>query len=160
MFSEEEKIYYMEQALDQATYAESIGEVPIGAVIVHEGKIIGKGYNRRETDNLASAHAEMMAIEEANKYLKNWRIEDSALFVTLEPCTMCSGAIVLSRINEVYYGAADLKGGMAGSLLNLLQYEPLNHQCEVEGGILGEQSGEMISEFFKKIRENKKKNKK
>lgn len=156
MYSEEEKEFFMREAIRQAEYAETIGEVPIGAVIVHQGEIIAKGYNRRETDQLAASHAEMMAIEEANKQLNNWRLEECALFVTLEPCAMCSGAIVLSRIQSVYYGAADKKGGMAGTLLNLLQYDKLNHQCDVEGGLLEAKCSELISNFFKRIRARKK----
>ena len=114
MFTEDEKAYFMKEALKEAKKAEEIAEVPIGAVIVKNHKVIARGYNQRETSNRAISHAEILAIEEANAALDNWRLEDCALFVTVEPCVMCSGAIVQSRIPTVYYGASDYKGGTAG----------------------------------------------
>ena len=156
MFTQEEKEYYMKEALKEAEKAYLIDEVPIGAVIVHEGKIIGRGYNQREITNRAITHAEIMAIEEANGFLSNWRLEDCALFVTVEPCVMCSGAIVQSRIPNVYYGTADYKGGTAGTLMNLLQQDQFNHQAQVEAGVLEEECKELLTRFFKELREKRK----
>ena len=149
----------MREAIAEPKKAEAINEVPIGAVIVHDGKIIGRGYNQRETTNRANTHAEMIAIDEANRTINNWRLENCALFVTLEPCVMCSGAIVLSRIPNVYYGASDFKGGTAGTLMNLLEEDQFNHQSYVESGILQEECSEMLSAFFRKLREDRKENK-
>lgn len=149
----------MREAMVEAKKAEAINEVPIGAVIVRDGKIIGRGYNQRETTNRAITHAEMIAIDEANRTINNWRLENCALFVTLEPCVMCSGAIVLSRIPNVYYGAFDYKGGTAGTLMNLLEEDQFNHQSYVESGILQEECSEMLSAFFRKLREDRKENK-
>ncbi|MBR7554268.1 tRNA adenosine(34) deaminase TadA [Allobacillus sp. GCM10007491] len=151
-------IYWMEKAIEQAKKAEAINEVPIGAVIVHDGEVIGKGYNRRETDQHSLAHAEMMAIQEANQTIGSWRLENSTLYVTLEPCPMCAGAIVQSRIPRVVYGAADPKAGCAGTLLNLLDEKRFNHQSEVISGVLQEQCSELLKTFFKNLRNQKKKN--
>ena len=159
LYTKEEKEYYMREAMDEAKKAEAINEVPIGAVIVRDGEIIGRGYNQRETTNRAITHAEMIAIDEANQTINNWRLENCALFVTLEPCVMCSGAIVLSRIPNVYYGASDFKGGTAGTLMNLLEEDQFNHQSYVESGILQEECSEMLSAFFRKLREDRKENK-
>lgn len=156
----EQKENFMKEAIKEAKHAEEIGEVPIGAVVVFDGQIIGRGYNRREIDQQATAHAEMMAIQEANMKLGNWRLENCQLFVTLEPCPMCSGAIILSRIEEVYYGPSDPKGGAAGTLFNLLEDKRFNHQSYVEKGVLEKESSELLKSFFKKLRENKKKNRK
>ncbi len=156
----EQKENFMKEAIKEARHAEEIGEVPIGAVVVLDGQIIGRGYNRREIDQQATAHAEMMAIQEANMKLGNWRLENCQLFVTLEPCPMCSGAIILSRIEEVYYGPSDPKGGAAGTLFNLLEDKRFNHQSYVEKGVLEKESSELLKSFFKKLRENKKKNRK
>lgn len=156
----EQKENFMKEAIKEARHAEEIGEVPIGAVVVFDGQIIGRGYNRREIDQQATAHAEMMAIQEANMKLGNWRLENCQLFVTLEPCPMCSGAIILSRIEEVYYGPSDPKGGAAGTLFNLLEDKRFNHQSYVEKGVLEKESSELLKSFFKKLRENKKKNRK
>lgn len=156
----EQKENFMKEAIKEAKHAEEIGEVPIGAVVVFDGQIIGRGYNRREIDQQATAHAEMMAIQEANMKLGNWRLENCQLFVTLEPCPMCSGAIILSRIEEVYYGPSDPKGGAAGTLFNLLEDKRFNHQSYVEKGVLEKESSELLKIFFKKLRENKKKNRK
>ena len=159
MYTKEEKEFYMREAMVEAKKAEAINEVPIGAVIVRDGEIIGRGYNQRETTNRAITHAEMIAIDEANPTINNWRLENCALFVTLEPCVMCSGAIVLSRIPNVYYGASDFKGGTAGTLMNLLEEDQFNHQSYVESGILQEECSEMLSAFFRKLREDRKENK-
>lgn len=156
MYTQEEKEFYMREAMVEAKKAEAINEVPIGAVIVRDGEIIGRGYNQRETTNRANTHAEMIAIDEANQTINNWRLENCALFVTLEPCVMCSGAIVLSRIPNVYYGASDFKGGTAGTLMNLLEEDQFNHQSYVESGILQEECSEMLSAFFRKLRKERK----
>lgn len=142
--------------MKEAKKAKAINEVPIGAVIVRDGEIIGRGFNQRETTNRAITHAEIMAIDEANRKINNWRLENCALFVTLEPCVMCSGAIVLSRIPYVYYGANDFKGGTAGTLMNLLEEERFNHQSQVEAGILQEECSKMLTAFFKELRARKK----
>lgn len=146
------KEHFMKEAIAEAEKARAIGEVPIGAVVVLDGKIIGRGHNERETTHDATTHAEMAAIREANKHLSNWRLEDAELFVTLEPCPMCSGAIILSRIKKVYYGAADLKGGTAGTLMNLLQDARFNHQAEVEKGLLHDECQALLQTFFKELR--------
>ena len=159
MYTQEDKELFMKEAIAEAKKAEAINEVPIGAVIVRDGKIIGRGYNQRETTNRAITHAEMIAIDEANQTINNWRLENCALFVTLEPCVMCSGAIVLSRIPNVYYGAFDYKGGTAGTLMNLLEEEQFNHQSHVEAGILQEECSEMLTSFFKKLRQDRKESK-
>ena len=156
LYTKEEKEFYMREAMVEAKKAEAINEVPIGAVIVRDGEIIGRGYNQRETTNRAITHAEMIAIDEANQTINNWRLENCALFVTLEPCVMCSGAIVLSRIPNVYYGASDFKGGTAGTLMNLLEEDQFNHQSYVESGILQEECSEMLSAFFRKLRKERK----
>lgn len=156
MLTKNEKEKYMRLAIEQAHIAKSYGEVPIGCVIVHEGEVIGQGYNRRETDRETSAHAEMMAILEANHLLGNWRLENCQLFVTLEPCTMCAGAIVLARIPEVYFAASDSKSGMGGSIFNLMNVKELNHQTAVESGILEEECSILLKDFFKVLRQKKK----
>ena len=156
MYTLEEKNHFMREALKEAQKAYAIDEVPIGAVIVKDGKIVGRGYNQREITNRALMHAEIEAIEEANSMLENWRLEDCALFVTVEPCVMCSGAIVQSRIPYVYYGASDYKGGTAGTLMNLLEYEQFNHQSIVESGVLQEECSELLTSFFKELRAKRK----
>lgn len=156
MFSEDEKAFYMNEALAEAKKAAAILEVPIGAVIVKDGEIIARGYNQRETSNRAISHAEVLAIEEANRALNNWRLEECALFVTVEPCVMCSGAIVQSRIPYVYYGAADYKGGTAGTLMNLLTDSRFNHQAHVEAGVLQKECSDMLTSFFRQLRAQKK----
>lgn len=156
VFSEEEKEFFMREALKEAEKAAAILEVPIGAVIVKNKKIIARGFNQRESSNRAISHAEILAIEEANKKLQNWRLEDCALFVTVEPCVMCSGAIVQSRIPYVFYGACDFKGGTAGTLMNLLEESRFNHQSEVEAGVLQEECSELLSSFFRTLRKQRK----
>ena len=143
---------YMKEALKQAKKAMSIGEVPIGCVIVYQDKIIGRGYNRRMTDKTALAHAEITAIRKANKVIGDWRLDDCKMYVTLEPCQMCAGAIVQSRIAEVYIGAMNPKAGCAGSILDLLHVERFNHQCRVENGILGEECSQLLTSFFRELR--------
>lgn len=146
----------MKEALKEAKKAKAIAEVPIGAVIVKDNNIIARGYNQRETTNRAITHAEIIAIDAANKMLNNWRLEECALFVTVEPCVMCSGAIVLSRIPYVYYGTADYKGGTAGTLMDLLNEERFNHQAQVEAGILQEECSQLLKDFFRELRTKKK----
>jgi tRNA(adenine34) deaminase len=143
---------WMREAMAEARKAEDIGEVPIGAVIVKDGTIIGRGYNRRETGLDPLAHAELIAIREASSHLQAWRLLDCTLYVTLEPCPMCSGAIVQSRVPRVIFGAYDPKAGCAGTLMNLLQEDRFNHQAEVIGGVLGEECGDMLTQFFRTLR--------
>ena len=146
---------YMEKALAQAEKAQKLGDVPIGCVIVRDDKIIARGYNRRMADKSALAHAEISAIRKANKKVGDWRLDDCTMYVTLEPCQMCAGAIVQSRMKRVVVGAMNPKAGCAGSIFNLLQEERFNHQVELETGVLGEQCSEMMKNFFKKLREAK-----
>lgn len=152
--TEDEK--FMKEAVKQAKKAWKIGEVPIGCVIVYEGKIIGRGYNRRTTDKNPLAHAEILAIKKASKKMNDWRLEDCTLYVTLEPCQMCSGAIVQARVKRVVVGCMNPKAGCAGSILNLLQVERFNHQVELETGVLEEECSVMMKEFFRELREKKK----
>ena len=146
----------MHQAIKQAKKAYAIGEVPIGCVIVHDGKIIGRGYNRRTIDKNTLAHAEIQAIRKACKKMDDWRLEECTMYVTLEPCQMCSGAIVQSRMTRVVVGCMNPKAGCAGSVLNLLQMEEFNHQVELETGVLEEECSQMMKSFFKELREAKK----
>ena len=150
------KEFYMKQALKEANKALLIDEVPIGAVIVKDDKIISRGYNHRESKNDVSSHAEMEVIRKANKKLKSWRLVDCDIYITLEPCLMCMGALIQSRISHIYYGAKDFKGGALGSSINALDAKNINHYPEVEGGILEEECGQIISNYFKTKRENKK----
>ena len=148
---------YMREAIKQAKKAYAIGEVPIGCVIVYEGKIIGRGYNRRTIDKNPLAHAELIAIKKASKRMGDWRLEDCTLYVTLEPCQMCSGAIVQARMKKVVVGCMNPKAGCAGSILNLLQVEQFNHQVELEIGVLQEECSLMMKNFFKELRKAKQK---
>ncbi|MDK4205376.1 MULTISPECIES: tRNA adenosine(34) deaminase TadA [Bacillus] len=148
--------YYMREAIKEAKKAEVKGEVPIGAVLVLHDEIVARAHNLRETEQRSLAHAEMLAIDEACRKLGTWRLEDAVLYVTLEPCPMCAGAVVLSRVDKVVFGAFDPKGGCTGTLMNLLQEERFNHQAEVVSGVLGEECGEMLSAFFRKLRRQKK----
>ncbi|KTF58685.1 tRNA adenosine(34) deaminase TadA [Bacillus amyloliquefaciens] len=148
--------YYMREAIKEAKKAEEKGEVPIGAVLVLHDEIVARAHNLRETEQRSLAHAEMLAIDEACRKLGTWRLEDAVLYVTLEPCPMCAGAVVLSRVDTVVFGAFDPKGGCTGTLMNLLQEERFNHQAEVVSGVLGEECGEMLSAFFRKLRRQKK----
>lgn len=159
MYTQEEKEFFMKEAIKEAQKAGDKLEVPIGAVVVLDGKVIARGHNMREETNDATTHAEMIAIRQANHLLDSWRLEEASLFVTLEPCPMCSGAMIMSRVKEVYYGAEDPKGGTAGTLYNLLTDERFNHQVAVESGILAEECGQLLSEFFKALRKRKKEEK-
>ena len=152
--SEEEKkdIKYMRAAIAQAKKAYKLGEVPIGCVIVYEDKIIGRGYNRRNTDKTPLAHAEITAIKKAGKYMKDWRLEGCKLYVTLEPCQMCSGAIVQARIPEVIMAAENPKAGCAGSVMDILNNPEFNHQVLVKKGVLKEECSEMLKNFFVELR--------
>lgn len=143
----------MHRALELAKHAAKMGEVPVGAVIVRRitGEIVGEGYNRRESDRHALAHAELMAIDAACKRMGGWRLPDCALFVTLEPCPMCSGAIIQARIDEVYYGASDLKNGAVVSVQNMFEM-PYNYHPHAVGGILEAECSALLSDFFKELR--------
>lgn len=144
---------YMKEALRQARKAAALGEVPIGCVIVREGKIIGRGYNRRNTDKNTLAHAEITAINKASKAVGDWRLEGCTLYVTLEPCQMCAGAIVQARIPQVVMGCMNPKAGCAGSILNLLQTPQFNHQVNVTRGVLEEECSRILKDFFVELRE-------
>ncbi|KAA9300216.1 tRNA-specific adenosine deaminase [Aerococcus sp. HMSC072A12] len=146
----------MRLAIAEARKAEALGEVPIGAVLVKDGQVIGRGYNLREHSNDATSHAEMQAIRQANTYLDNWRLMDCDMYVTLEPCPMCSGAIILSRIRHLYFGAYDPKGGTVGSLMNLVTDERFNHQVDVTDGLLETACSEMLTSFFRRLRKQRK----
>ncbi|MSR93760.1 nucleoside deaminase [Clostridiaceae bacterium 68-1-5] len=152
----EDTIKYMKEAIRQAKKAYALGEVPIGCVIVYEGKIIGRGYNRRTTEKNPLAHAEMIAIRKASRRLGDWRLEGCQMYVTLEPCQMCAGAIVQARMDKVVIGCMNPKAGCAGSVLDLLREEAFNHQAEVETGVLEKECSEMMKAFFKELREKKK----
>ena len=147
----------MREALRQAKKAYKIGEVPIGCVIVQEGKIIARGYNRRNTDKVTLAHAEIAAIKKASKKTGDWRLEDCTMYVTLEPCQMCAGAIVQSRMKKGVIGCMNPKAGCAGSVLNLLQMQEFNHQVELKRGVLETECSEILSRFFKELRMRNKK---
>lgn len=147
---------YMLAAILEAHKAAQLNEVPIGAVIVYDGNIIATGYNMRETKQQATVHAEMIAIERACAALGSWRLHDCTLYVTLEPCQMCSGAIVQSRIGRVVYGAADEKAGCCGTLMNLVQDERFNHRSKLTRGVLAVECGEMLTSFFRELRAKKK----
>lgn len=143
---------YMKEAIRQARKAYAIGEVPIGCVIVYKDKIIGRGYNRRMADKNTLSHAELIAIRKASRKMDDWRLEDCTMYVTLEPCQMCSGAIVQSRMSRVVVGCMNPKAGCAGSILNLLQMEEFNHQAELTTGVLEEECSQMMKDFFKELR--------
>lgn len=147
---------YMQEALLEAHKSALIGEVPIGAVIVHNNEIIGRGHNLREHSQLAADHAEVMAICEANQKLHSWRLVDCTMYVTLEPCIMCSGAIINSRIDRVVFGARDPKAGAVATLYSLLNDPRLNHQVEVKEGVLATQAGKVLKDFFKAARKRNK----
>ena len=147
----------MRMAIDLAVSAAEKGEVPVGAVIVKNGEVIATAENLKERYNSATRHAEIVCMERAAKKLNNWWLEDCELYVTLEPCPMCAGAMVMSRIKALYFGAYDLKTGACGSKVNLLEKDLFNHNIEVQGGILEKECGEVISNFFRSIREEQKK---
>lgn len=143
---------YMREAIRQAKKAYALGEVPIGCVIVYQDKIIGRGYNRRNTDKNTLAHAEITAINKASKKLKDWRLEECTLYVTLEPCQMCAGAIVQARVPRVVMGCMNPKAGCGGSILNILEMSAFNHQVQVERGILAQECTDLLTTFFKELR--------
>ncbi|QOY38523.2 tRNA adenosine(34) deaminase TadA [Anaerobacillus isosaccharinicus] len=147
---------FMKLAIEEAKKAEAIKEVPIGALIVKDGVVVSSAYNLRETDQRAIAHAELLAIDNACKKLNTWRLTGCTLYVTLEPCPMCAGAIIQSRVDRVVFGATDPKAGCVGSIYNLLSEPKFNHRCEVEKGIMAEECGELLTNFFKQLREKKK----
>ena len=156
--TEQEK--YMREAIRQAKTAWALDEVPIGCVIVFDGKIIARGYNRRNTDRNTLSHAELNAIKKASKKLGDWRLEGCTMYVTLEPCQMCAGAIVQARIDEVVIGSMNPKAGCAGSVLNLLDIPQFNHQVKITRGILQEECSALLSDFFRELRKRKKEQKK
>lgn len=145
-------IYYMKEAIRQAKKAAILNEVPIGCVIVKDDVIISRGYNRRNTDHSTLSHAEISAIRKASRKLNDWRLEDCTLYVTLEPCQMCAGAIVQARIKRVVVGSMNPKAGCAGSILNILQMKEFNHQVELVTGILKEECSDLLKAFFRKLR--------
>ena len=152
MLTKEQKEKYMHLAFEQAKKAEEQGEVPIGAVVVDkDGNVIGEGYNRRELDEDATQHAEMIAIRQACKNLNSWRLVDCSLFITLEPCPMCSGAIINSRLAEVYYGAFDKKAGAEGSVIEITKLEKFNHHPNIYGSLFRDQASQILKEFFREI---------
>lgn len=150
---------YMRQAITQAKKAWKNQDVPIGCVIVYQGKIIARGYNRRNADKTTLAHAEILAIKKASKVIGDWRLEDCTMYVTLEPCQMCAGAIVQARIPRVVIGCMNPKAGCAGSILNLLDIKEFNHQVEVTRGVLEQDCSDMLKDFFAQLREEKKREK-
>lgn len=152
--SQEER--FMKEALKQAKKAYTLEEAPIGCVIVYEGKIIARGYNRRNTDKNTLAHAELLAIKKASRKLGDWRLEGCTMYITLEPCQMCAGAIVQARISRVVVGSMNPKAGCAGSVLNLLQMAEFNHQVELVTGVLKEECSAMLSDFFRELRRKSK----
>lgn len=148
---------YMKAAIREAKKASALGEVPIGCVIVHEDKIIGRGYNRRIADKNVLSHAEILAIKKACKKIGDWRLENCVMYVTLEPCPMCAGAIVQARLPKVVIACMNPKAGCAGSVMNLLNEKGFNHQVETEVGVMGEECSQMLTSFFKELRQNSKK---
>jgi tRNA(adenine34) deaminase len=144
---------YMQYALREAERALESGEVPVGCVIVHEGEIVGRAHNQRETLQDPTAHAEILAITQAAAHSRSWRLEGARLYVTLEPCPMCAGAIILARIAQVHFGAYDPKAGACGTLMNLLEDQRFNHQPAVFPGLLAEECGAILTRFFRRIRE-------
>lgn len=143
---------YMREAIKQARKAAKIDEVPIGCVIIYDDKIIARGYNRRNTDKSTLAHAEIIAIRKAAKVIGDWRLEDCTMYITLEPCPMCAGAIVQARIPRVVVGAMNPKAGCAGSVINLLQMDGFNHKAELTSGVLVDECRTMLQDFFKEMR--------
>lgn len=144
---------YMKEALKQAQKALALGEVPIGCVIVHEGRIIGRGYNRRNTDKNTLSHAEITAIRKASKVIGDWRLEECTIYITLEPCQMCAGAIIQARIPEVVMGCMNPKAGCGGSVLNILEMPQFNHQAAVTRGVLEQECSQILKRFFTNLRE-------
>ena len=151
----DKEIKYMKEALKEAKKAELLDEVPIGCVIVKDDRIIARGHNQRETKQSPIGHAEIVAITKASKKLNSWRLEGCDIYVTLEPCIMCSGAIIQSRINKVYFGASDPKGGAFGSSLNVLDAKNINHHPEIISGVLKEECSQIITNYFRAKRQSK-----
>ena len=147
---------YMKEAIKQAKKAALLGEVPIGCIIVYEGKVIARGYNRRIIDKNVLSHAEIIAIRKACKKMGDWRLEGCTMYVTMEPCPMCAGAIVQARIPTVVIGCMNPKAGCAGSVLDMLHEDGFNHQVETSDGVLGEECSQMLKSFFKELRNKKK----
>ncbi|BDH59887.1 tRNA-specific adenosine deaminase [Lysinibacillus sp. PLM2] len=156
----EKDLEFMKAAIEEARKAASLGEVPIGAVIVYQNEIIARAHNLRETSQNAVTHAELMAIQQACEVIGSWRLEETTLYVTLEPCPMCAGAILQSRIPRVVYGARDMKAGCVDSLYRLLNDARFNHECEVTEGVFADECGQMLTDFFRNLRERKKEEKK
>jgi len=154
--SEKNDLYFMQRAFELAQQAEQLDEIPVGAVVVYQGKIIGEGFNQSILLNDPSAHAEMIAIRQAGKHRNNYRLLDCTLYVTLEPCPMCAGLLVHSRIKRLVFASPDLKTGAAGSALNLVDNEQFNHQIAVVEGVMQEQCSQLLSGFFKRRRNEKK----
>lgn len=157
VLSREEK--YMKEALRQAKKASDMGEVPIGCVVVLDGRIIGRGYNRRTSDHSTLAHAEIIAIRKACRHVNDWRLDDAEIYVTLEPCQMCSGAIIQARIRKLFIGAMNPKAGCAGSLINIFEVPGFNHYVEVTKGILEEECSAILKDFFVRLRQRLKEEK-
>lgn len=152
----ETKEFYMKEAIKTAKEALKYDEVPVGAIIVHEGEIIARGFNTRETKQISTHHAEIKAIEEACRVLGTWRLEECEMYVTLEPCVMCAGTLILSRLKKVYFGATDPKAGAVVSVERLLDEKKYNHQVQYEGGILEEECSLLLKDFFRNLRKRKK----
>lgn len=160
MDTTEQDEYFMGLAIEEARKAEALGEVPIGAVIVYEDKVIARAHNLRETTQNAVTHAELSAIQDACEVIGSWRLEETTLYVTLEPCPMCAGAILQSRIPTVVYGARDAKAGCVDSLYRLLNDDRFNHECDVREAVRGTECGALLTTFFRELREKKKREKK
>ncbi len=154
-FADDFDIEWMRLALGEAEKAAELGEVPVGAVAVMEGQIIGRGYNRKESDQDPTAHAEMIALREAAEFLQNWRLIGVTLYCTLEPCPMCAGAMIQARLPRLVYGAKDLRFGADGSILEVLAEPRFNHRVEVVSGVLEDETAEMLQAFFRRLREGK-----
>jgi tRNA(adenine34) deaminase len=151
MFGQDEN--WMREALAEARLAPAHDDVPVGAVVVHRGVVIGRGHNQRELDQDPTAHAEMLALRQAAQTLGEWRLDDATLYVTLEPCCMCAGAIVLARVPRVVYATLDPKAGCGGSLMDLLRHHQLNHRAEVDAGLLANEASDLLETFFRQLRE-------
>ncbi|WP_371723959.1 tRNA adenosine(34) deaminase TadA [Isachenkonia alkalipeptolytica] len=148
--------YYMTLAIKEGEKAKALGEVPIGALLVKDGEVLAKAHNLREIHQQATAHAEILAIEQGNKALNSWRLTGTTLYVTMEPCVMCGGAMIQSRIARLVFGAYDPKGGACGSVINLFDKEDFNHKVEVTGGVLEEACSKILTGFFQELRRTKK----
>ncbi len=155
-FDEKQHEKFMKKAIEQAKKAGEAGEVPIGCVIVRDGKVFARGYNKRNTQGSTLAHAELLAIGKASKKIGDWRLEDCTMYITLEPCPMCAGAIVQARMKKVVIGAMNKKAGCAGSIFNLLEEKRFNHQAEVVRGVMEAECSELLKEFFKELRRKNK----